>query len=77
MDLDFADFLRRIQAILRGIALTLPNVALGIVVFAVFWLGSRLLSRLVRSVIRRAGQRPGVRVVLSAGPSSASDCWSR
>lgn len=65
MDLDLGDFLQRIQGILRGIALALPNVVLGVLVFVVFWLVSKLVARLVRAITRRAGQPPGVRTVLA------------
>ncbi len=65
MDLDLSDFLQRIQAIIRGLLLSLPNVLFGVVVFALFWLASRLLARFVQAVSRRAGQPAGVSVVLA------------
>ena len=56
--------LARLESMARSLLLALPNLAVGVVVLLVFWLVSRLLTRLVRSVVARAGQPTGVQVVL-------------
>ncbi len=58
------DLIARLEAMGRSLLLTLPNLAIGVLVLLVFWLVSRLLSRGVRSVVARAGQPSGVQVVL-------------
>ena len=62
---DFSDLLTRISTILTTLFLALPNIAFGIVVFGVFAVAAWLLGKLVRSLLARAGQPPGVRLVLS------------
>ena len=54
----------RLESMGRSALLALPNLAVGVVVLLLFWLVSRLLTRLVRSVVARAGQPTGVQVVL-------------
>ena len=56
--------LARLESMARSALLALPNLAVGVVVLLVFWLVSRLLARLVRSVVARAGRPRGVQVVL-------------
>ncbi|RYZ32340.1 MAG: mechanosensitive ion channel [Propionibacteriaceae bacterium] len=56
--------LARLGSMGRSALLMLPNLAVGLVVLLVFWLVSRLLGRLVRSIVARAGQPAGVQVVL-------------
>lgn len=61
--MNVADLLARAQSILRAIFLTLPNIALGLAVFAVFALVAWLASRAVRAVLARTGQPAGLQVV--------------
>ncbi len=56
--------LARLESMGRSVLLALPNLAVGVVVLLVFWLVSRLLARLVRSVVAKAGRPRGVQVVL-------------
>lgn len=58
------DLLARLSGMSRSLVLALPNLAVGVVVVVVFWLVSRLLTRVIRSVVARAGQPSGVQVVL-------------
>ncbi|SDU83312.1 Mechanosensitive ion channel [Microlunatus sagamiharensis] len=56
--------LDRLRALGRTVVLALPNVAVALALLLLFWLLARLLARLVRSVVTRAGQPKGVQIVL-------------
>lgn len=62
---DFPDVLGRVENIFTSLLLALPNVILGILVFALFWGVSWGVARLVGMAIRRSGQPRGVQLVLS------------
>lgn len=65
MTTDFSDILARVQKIFAQLLLAVPNIAFGVVVFAVFWGLSWVLGKIIRGVAARAGQPKGVQVVLS------------
>ncbi len=56
--------LARLESMARSALLALPNLAVGVVVLLFFWLVSRVLTRLVRSVVARAARPSGVQIVL-------------
>ena len=65
MNVDVGDLLARIQKILSTLFLALPNIAFGLIVFALFGVIAWLVGKLVRALLGRAGQPPGVRLVLA------------
>ena len=56
--------LTRLRELGRTFVLALPNVAVALAVLLLFWVVARLLARLVRSVVARAGLAKGVQIVL-------------
>lgn len=65
MNIDVSDLLGRVQKIVGSLFLALPNIILGLVVFALFWGISWLLKKSIRGAAHRAGQPQGVQMVLS------------
>ena len=65
MNLNFSAIWIKLQAMLQSIIVIIPNLLIGVVVFFLFWLGARLLSRGVRAVAERSGQPVGIALVFS------------
>ncbi|WP_456830405.1 mechanosensitive ion channel family protein [Deinococcus sp. UYEF24] len=57
--------LQRLNELLRGVVAALPNLLIAAVVAALFWVGARLLQRLILSLSERAGQPRGVALLFS------------
>lgn len=60
---DLQPVVERLNAMATGAASSLPDVALGVVVFAIFWLGARAVKTAVRRASERAGLATGAGIV--------------
>ncbi|WP_420593476.1 mechanosensitive ion channel family protein [Deinococcus sp.] len=65
MNLNFTAIWDKLQAMLQGLIVLIPNVLIGLVVFLLFYFGARLIRRAVSAVAERAGQPPGIALVFS------------
>ncbi|MFN4249698.1 MULTISPECIES: mechanosensitive ion channel family protein [unclassified Deinococcus] len=63
MDWQFEPILTRFQALVQSLLASLPNVALALVLFLVFWFVAGVARRSVQAVARRAGQPAGIGLV--------------
>ena len=60
MEWQLEPVLTRFQALTQGLLASLPNVVLGLVLFALFWVVSGVLRRSVQALAERAGQAAGI-----------------
>ncbi|WP_155299943.1 mechanosensitive ion channel family protein [Deinococcus kurensis] len=60
MEWQLEPVLTRFQALTQGLLASLPNVVLGLVLFALFWVVSGVLRRSVQALAERAGQPAGI-----------------
>lgn len=60
MEWQLEPVLTRFQALTQGLLASLPNVVLGVVLFALFWVVSGVLRRSVQALAERAGQPAGI-----------------
>ncbi|WP_119672202.1 mechanosensitive ion channel family protein [Deinococcus sp. RM] len=55
--------LTRFQTLTQSLLVSLPNIALGLVLFALFWFTSGVVRRSVQALAERAGQPAGIALV--------------
>lgn len=60
---DLQPVVERLNAMATGAASSLPDIALGAVVFAIFWVGARAVKTAVRRASERAGLATGAGIV--------------
>ena len=65
MNLDFSAIWVKLQAMLQGLIVLIPNLLIGLVVFLLFYFGARLIRRVIQSLAERAGQPTGIALVFS------------
>ena len=65
MNLNFTAIGDKLQAMLQSLIVLLPNVLIGVVVFLLFYFGSRLSRRAIQALAERTGQPPGIALVFS------------
>lgn len=65
MLIQFQESLGAVQEMIRGFFELLPRLALGLLIFVLFWIAAAAVRRFVRSLARRAGRKEGVSLVLS------------
>ncbi len=65
MNLELSAMWTRLQNLLQGFIVAIPNVLIGVIVFLLFMLIARLTRNAVISVAQRAGQPRGIALVFS------------
>ncbi|WP_412027954.1 mechanosensitive ion channel family protein [Deinococcus yunweiensis] len=63
MEWQLEPILARFQTLTRSVLGSLPNVALGLMLFALFWFISGIVRRSVQALAERAGQPAGIALV--------------
>ncbi len=63
MDLNFSAIWIRLQGIVQGLIVSIPNILVGVLVFVLFMFGARLVTRAVQSLAERTGQPRGIGLV--------------
>lgn len=63
MNVEFTPIFTRLQSMLQGLVAIIPNILIGLVVFAVFLFIARMVKRGVEAVAHRAGQPRGIALV--------------
>ncbi len=65
MNLNLSAIWVKLQDMLQGLLLIIPNLVIGVVVFFIFLFVARLVSRAVASLAQRTGQPRGIALVFS------------